>query len=198
MNSCLNAGCLRASQASSVAFAAPLAAQTTLPPISLGARVADELRAHLAGRGGRHRRVRARQRAPLRERAGHRKIKFMFNTEYDGSVEQDRRARRRGAVRDVAEVQHLDGPFPAAQRSREPLRPVLRASLGRLHRRHPERPSLRLPGPRQRRRLLGRLRQGEGLGRASSTAQSATGDPEVLTARRACRSISGTRKPATT
>ena len=127
-------------------------------------RASDQLRARLAGRRRRYEHVRARQRAHLHQRSGHRADQVHVQHRVRRGLEQDRRARRGRAVRDVAEVQRLDGTVPAAQRSRQPLRPVLRASLGGLHRRHPERPSLRLPGARQRRHVLGRFQQGEGFG----------------------------------
>ncbi len=82
-----------------------------------------------------------------------------------------------GAVRAVAQVQHLGRPLPSAERPRQPVRPVLRQRLGGLHRRHPGRLSVRLPGPRQRRRVLGPVRQGEGSAGAFDGA-SATGDNE--------------------
>ena len=83
------------------------------------------------------------------------------------------------------EVQYLGRPFPAAQRSRESLRPVLRERVGRVHGRHSGWISVCLSGPRQRRHLLGRLCQESEKSRlAPSTARSATGNPEVIGAAR--------------
>ena len=61
-------------------------------------------------------------------------IKFMFNTEYDERHEQRRRPGRGRAFRDVAEVQHLGRPFPAAERPRQPLRARSTPTTGRCTR----------------------------------------------------------------
>ena len=84
----------------------------------------------------------------------------------------------------LAEVQRLGRPLPAAERSRQPVRPVLLEPLGRLHRRRPGRLSVRLPGPRQRRHVLGPVRQGEGVGRRCSTASRRPASDDVLFAGR--------------
>ena len=71
--------------------------------------------------------------------------------------------------------------------------PVLRPPLERLHRRSSERPPVHLPGPRQRRGVLGRFQQSEGVGgrvRRPVGHRQARGHRR----RRACRSISGTRR----
>ena len=94
------------------------------------------------------------------------KIKFMFNTDYDGATNKIGVLDAVARIEVSPEVQHLGRPLPAAERPRESLRPVLRARVGRVYGRHPGRISVRLSRPRQRRRLLGRLRQeSESLGR---------------------------------
>ena len=93
------------------------------------------------------------------------KIKFMFNTEYDGSTNHI-------DVLDAAAQFEMSpkfniwvGPLPAAERSRQPVRPVLRESLGGLHRRHPGRLSVRVQGRDNGVAVLGPVRQGQGVRR---------------------------------
>ena len=70
-----------------VMFATPLAAQTTLPPISLGGGRSDQLRARLARRAATIRDTFALDSARLYVSGSvTEKIKFMFNTEYDGAT----------------------------------------------------------------------------------------------------------------
>ena len=54
-------------------------------------------------------------------------IKFMFNTDYDSVTNKIGVLDAVARIRRVSRVQHLGRPFPAAQRPRESLRPVLRA-----------------------------------------------------------------------
>ena len=98
------------------------------------------------------------------------KIKFMFNTEYDGD--------NHIGVLDAAAQFEISpkfniwaGRFLPAERPRQPVRPVLLASLGRVHRRRPGRLSVRLPRPRQRRRCTGASSTRSRCRAASSTAR---------------------------
>ena len=93
-------------------------------------------------------------------------IKFMFNTDYDSVTNKIGVLDAVARILNLAQVQHLGRPLPAAQRSRESLRARSTPMSGRVHGRHPGRIPLCFSRPRQRRRLLGRLRQeSESLGR---------------------------------
>ena len=146
-------------------FAAPLAAQTTLPPITLGAGLRTSF-VHTSPDGGDDTdafvldSARLYVNGPVTD-----KIKFMFNTEYDGA------SNKIGVLDAVARIEMSPkfniwmGRFLPPSDRANLYGPVLLAPLGRLHRWPSERPPVRLPGPRQRRGVLGRLQQGEGLGR---------------------------------
>ena len=180
-----------------VLVATPLAAQTTLPPISLGAGLRTSFVHDFAGRGRRHGYVRARQRAALRQRPRHRKIKFMFNTEYDGA------SNKIGVLDAVARFE---------------MSPKFNIWMGRFL---PPSDRANLYGPYYAHHwgvYTDGIQNGHPFvfqGRDNGVAywgdfgkvkvsagvfdgQSATGDPELLDAPRACRSISGTRRTATT
>ena len=93
-------------------------------------------------------------------------IGFMFNTEYNSGERDHPRHRRGGAVLvRRRQAQHLGGPIPAAQRSRQSLRAVLRQQLGRVPGRRAGRLSVRDRRPRRRRHVLGPVRQGQVLDR---------------------------------
>ena len=83
------------------------------------------------------------------------KIKFMFNTEYDGATNKI------GVLDAVARISTSDkfniwaGRFLPPSDRANLYGPFYAHRLGRLHRRHPGRLSLRVPGPRQRRRCTG-------------------------------------------
>ena len=180
-----------------VMFATPLAAQTTLPPISLGAGLRTSF-VHDSPDGGDDTDTFALDSArlyvsgPVTE-----KIKFMFNTEYDGA------SNKIGVLDAVARFEMSPkfnvwmGRFLPPSDRANLYGPYYAHHWGGLHRRHPERPSLRLPGPRQRRRVLGRFQQGEGLG-GRLRRQVRDRQSRTCSARRASRSTSGTRRTATT
>ena len=134
------------------------------------------------------------------------KIKFMVNTDiaYGGSLgapgPQDTSFQILDAVAQFEmsdTFQRLGGPVPAPERPGQPLRPVLRPPLGGLLGRGAGRLPLRLPGARQRRRVVGDSSTRSSCRRARSTAcrRPAT---RRSSARAASRSTSGTPSRGTT
>ena len=139
------------------------------------------------------------QRAPLHQRQGHRQHRLHVQHGIQLRRRGDPRHRCRGAILvQRRQAQHLGRPLPAAQRSRQSLRPVLRQQLGRVPGRRAGRLSVRDRRPRRRRHVLGPVRQGQVLGRRIRRHRSDYGRFRRAARRRACRSISGMRKTATT
>jgi hypothetical protein len=119
------------------------------------------------------------------------KIKIMFNTEYNGSQNDVEVLDAAGQFAFSPEVQRLVRAVPAAERSRQPVRAVLRPPLGRLYRRRSGRLSVHLPGSRQRAMYWGQF------GKVKVSGGAFDGRTLTETTRSwalpVCRSISGRR-----
>ena len=180
-----------------VIFAAPLAAQTTLPPISLGAGLRTSF-VHDSPDGGDDTDTFALDSAriyisgPVTE-----KIKFMFNTEYDGASNKigvlDAVARFEmspkfnvwmGRFLPPSDRANLYGPYYAHHWG---------VYTDGIQNGHP----FVFQGRDNGVDVLGRFQQGEGLGRRLRR-QVRDRRPRDARPRRACRWISGTRRTATT
>ena len=108
-------------------LAPPSRAQVNLGPVTVGAGLRTSFE-HTEPDGGNStdqfllNDVRLYVNGPVTEN-----IKFMFNTDYDGATNKIGVLDAVARIRSCSRVQHLGRPFPAAQRPRESLRPVLRA-----------------------------------------------------------------------
>ena len=97
------------------------------------------------------------------------KIKFMFNTEYDGNNHVN--VLDAVAQFELSARQHLGGPHAAAERPREPVRPVLPAPMGVYTDGVQDGYPFVATGRDNGVALLGPVRQGEGFRPARSTAR---------------------------
>ena len=170
-----------------------------LPPISIGAGVSDRPSC-TPTRGDRRRFDRslpARQRPPLRERSGHRARSSSCSTPSTTAAATTSTCSTPSRA-SSSRTSSTSGSAASCRRATAPTSTVRTTRItGRLHRRRPGRLSVRLRRPRQRRRVLGPVRQGQGVGRRLRRPVG-HGRRTRCSARGACRSTSGIRKPATT
>ena len=113
--------------------ASPLQAQITLPPVTVGAGMQTSYVHTDPDTGNTLGPVSSEQRPTLRERARHRKNQVHVQYGIRRRHQQDRRIGCSGSSGVFAQVQHLGRPFASSERSRQPLRTVLRASLGHVY-----------------------------------------------------------------
>ena len=176
--------------------ASPALAQTA-PSVTIGGGVQTSLRPQLTGRRGRHRPVSLEQRAPLRERYRHSR----HQDHVQHRIRTARRTRSRCSTPQRSSSSRRSSTSGSAVSCRPATAPTCMArttrTIGPCTGRRPGRLPLHLPRPRQRRDVLGPVRQGEAVGRrvrryVADRRRHRSLSPGVS------RSTSGTPKTATT